>query len=250
MANDLEAPAIPPAGGVAPAERATADAGRRRLADEQPNKRRPVVDMASVLGSSLDNLPPEVHAALASLVELLERLREELELSHRHESFLAGEADRYPMLPVLNRRAFLRALGRIVESSERAGMSGSLVYLHIDGIDMLRSRHGLAASDAALTAVAEALRAQLRQTDLVGYIDCGDFLVALALAADADADEKVRELVGTVERPFEWSGCRYMFAVAVGVARFRSGTTVEELLTIADAARRGCGEGSASRQVD
>jgi diguanylate cyclase (GGDEF)-like protein len=212
---------------------------QRRYLASRPAPPRSVVDDASVLGMPEGEIPVPVQEAVAALVLEVEHLRAELALAHHHETWLEERGDLHPVLPVYHRRAFIRELGRLLEQSYRAVVPGSLIYLHVGGIERLREVHGLAAGEAALRQVAETIRQDLRQTDLLGYLDSADFVVGLAVAEDGGADEKADAIIAHVtEQPFLWEGRRFLFTVAAGIAHFREGDTAEGVLMIADAARR------------
>lgn len=193
-----------------------------------------------VLGAPDASFPQSAEQSIAALVAEVERLRHEVEMARHFEAFLGEEADRHPVLPVLNRRALLRALGQLLVASEQAEFSGSLIYIHIGGVERLRLVHGLAASDAALLHAARVMQAELRQTDLIGYLDSGDFAIALALADAYSAEDKARALTDRlVAEPLEWQGASYGFTPAFGLAHFHPERSAEETLHLADAVRRG-----------
>lgn len=195
-------------------------------------------DVSSLLGMPLGDIPKPVLDKVAALVDEIDLLRTELSQAHHHVRWLGERSDQDSLLPVLHRRAFMRDLGRLMEQSERAGLPGALVLLQVGGVGLLRSAHGIEAGDAALTHVAGLLKAELRQTDLLGYLDNGDFAVALALTEGAG--DKARDLAARLSaEPFEWRGERYSFTVLVGQAGFRSGETARSLLAAADRDRRG-----------
>jgi diguanylate cyclase (GGDEF)-like protein len=230
---------------VTAAERSNSDArqgdhlARRRFLPPAPAKRT-ISDVATLLCGADGMSSESVAQSIAALVEEIERLRREVDLSRHYENFLGEEADRHPTLPVLNRRALMRALGQLLVASEQAEVPGSLLYLHVGGIERLRVLHGLAASDAALTHVAQLMRSEFRQTDLIGYLDGGDFAVALALAEPAAAMEKARSLAEHLaEQPLVWQDNRFLFTIAFGLAHFRADLSAEATLALADAVRRG-----------
>ncbi len=238
--DKFEVAVILPAVLVTPPDRSGSDAGKRRFPSQDQTKRRREVDVASMLGVPLGTIAPAVQDCVTALVEEVERLRDELEQARHIESFLAIEADHHPLLPMLNRRAFLRGLTRLVDTSERASLPGSLVYVHLAGIETLRAKHGLAASDGALNHAAQLIGSHLRQTDLVGYLDGGDFAVGLALAEAEAAEEKARKIAALLlQTPFDWNGGGVAWAIRLGIAHFRPGVTAEDLLIAGDAARRG-----------
>ncbi|HVI52664.1 MAG TPA: diguanylate cyclase [Candidatus Sulfotelmatobacter sp.] len=198
-------------------------------------------DVASLLGMPLGAIPKPLQDKIAELVDEVEHLRGELNQAHHHIHWLEERSDQDAQLSVLHRRAFLRELGRVLEQCERAGgLPGTVALLHVGGIELLRHVHGMEAADAALLHVAGVLRRRLRQTDLLGYLDNGDFAVALTLAGDEGADGKARELADSLTaEPFLWKDQPFLFTVLAGQAHFRDGGTAQTLLAAADAARRG-----------
>lgn len=213
-------------------------AGRQPPRDRQPaaHTASPAVDVAAVLGSA-EALSPAVQACLLELVEQAERLREELERVRMHETWLESNADRHPLLPALNRRAFMGALSRLLQASERAELPGTLAVLHVSGIEAVREAHGLASASAALTFIAEEIMTELRQTDLLGYLDSSDFVIALAVAEPEGAQAKIDRIATTLSATsFLWEEKPIALGIAVGFVHFAAGMTAESLLAAADQA--------------
>ncbi len=237
---DMDATAIIAAGCIATSGRSGREGAWPRSTPRRRQRSAGIVDVASILGLPPGAIPASVQDSIAALVDEVECLRDEADQSRHVETFLAMEADRHSFLPVLTRRALLRELGRLLDLSEREALPGSLIYLHLGGIERLRVVEGLAASDAVLVQVAEEIRSELRQTDLLGYLDGCDFAVALAVAEDGGAAEKAENIAAKLAgRSFDWQGRPIILSVGLGVAHFRSGVRAEQLLAAADAARRG-----------
>ena len=228
---------IPPS--VAPAGGQGGFAGRQPQQERKPESSgpAPIVDVAAVLGATEQALSPAMQACFLELVEHVERLREELERVRMHESYLANAADRHPSLPALTRRAFMGALTRLLQTSERAELPGSLAVLHVSGIEKLREAHGLAAAGAALAFVAGEIMTELRQTDLLGYLDSSDFAIALAVAEPEGAKAKIERIATTLAAtPFLWQEKPIGLGIAAGMVHFEAGMTAESLLAEADQA--------------
>lgn len=226
---------IPPP--VAPAGGQSGFAGRQPRQQSHPDRREPAVDVAAVLGATEHALSPAMQESFLELVQLVERLREELERVRMHETYLLNSADKHPFLPALNRRAFMGGLSRLLQTSERAELPGSLAILHLSGLEAIRETHGLAAAEAALAFVAEEIMAELRQTDLLGYLDGSDFGVALAVAEADGASVKIDRIVTTLSAtPFLWQEQALTLRVSAGLVHFEEGMTAESLLAQADQA--------------
>ena len=115
------------------------------------------------------------------------------------------------------------------------------VFLDVDGLKAVNDTHGHAAGDAVLVATADAIRAALRATDLVGRWG-GDEFVVLGMGqvehADALRDRITDSVLADGVDPARWDG-----GVSVGIATATlAGMDVEALIRRADAdmyARRG-----------
>ncbi|MBY0431591.1 MAG: GGDEF domain-containing protein, partial [Rhodospirillales bacterium] len=148
-------------------------------------------------------------------------------------------ADHDPVLPVLNRHGLLRLLGLLLTHGERSGMSGSLVSIHVHGIDEIRAAHGLFAADAAEMHVAHILLNSVRGTDYVGHIDGGLFGVLLTVSEPPGAHWKATDLAQRINAPpFIWQSTLFRLEVTLGVCHFAPDQEPEHILRAAEAARQ------------
>eukprot|EP01030_Chromulinospumella_sphaerica_P013024 gene13024-12804_t len=83
-------------------------------------------DKAGFLGLSEAELTPSVQGALKTLLGEIDDLRGEVGRLKGQLSEMEGLADRDVLTPVLNRRAFMRELGRISTFAARYGADASL----------------------------------------------------------------------------------------------------------------------------
>ncbi len=226
---------VPPP--VAPVGGQSGHPHRQPQQNPEEHHRSPAVDVAAVLAASEHALSPAMQESFLELVEHVERLREELERVRKHETWLVNNADRHPSVPALNRRAFVAGLSRLLQASERAELPGTLALLHIVGLEKLRQTYGLAAQATALTFVAEEIATELRQTDLLGYLDGSDFAVALAVAETDGAKAKIERITANLSAtPFLWRDQPILLEVKVGFVHFEAGMTIESALAGADQA--------------
>jgi diguanylate cyclase (GGDEF)-like protein len=91
-------------------------------------------------------------------------------------------------------------LKRALAYVKRYGTSAVLVYLDLDGFKSVNDRHGHAAGDAVLKAVAMVLARQVRTSDLVARLGGDEFVVLMWNLAEADARTKARSLEAAVGR--------------------------------------------------
>ena len=92
---------------------------------------------------------------------------------------LEARIDIDPLTETLNRRGFERELKRSLAYVKRYGTSAALLYLDLDGFKPVNDRHGHAAGDAVLKAVAAALQQQVRASDVVARLGGDEFAVLL-----------------------------------------------------------------------
>ena len=146
-------------------------------------------------------------------------------------------ADTDPLVPILNRRAFLRELTRIMAFSERYEVQASLVYLDLDNLKQINDEHGHAAGDAALNHVATLLEKNVRASDAVGRLGGDEFGVILArgnLDAAVKKGTLLAEIIG--KRPLVWEGEKLNLSVSHGAYSFQSGEDANAALARADEA--------------
>ena len=143
----------------------------------------------------------------------VDALAAQLEASRARITELEARIDIDPLTDILNRRGFERELKRSLAYVKRYGTSAALIYLDLDGFKPVNDRHGHAAGDAVLKAVAAALVRSVRASDVVARIGGDEFAVLLwnvtgpAAAAKAAGARNRRSMrrrcAGTVRR--SWS---------------------------------------------
>ena len=195
------------------------------------------VDVATIMGVPEAELTPKVRAALDKLLAEVHTLREDLERARRRIGYLEELADRDPLAPVLNRRAFVRELTRMIAFAERYSVPGSVVYLDINGMKQINDSLGHAAGDAALKHVAEVLLRDVRSSDIVGRLGGDEFGIILAQANSQAAAAKAAVLAAAVEsEPISWQDGTLKLGVSYGTYTFDGGEGVDEALSAADRA--------------
>lgn len=193
-------------------------------------------DQAGFLGLSEAELTPQVQGALKTLLGEIDDLRGEVGRLKSQLSEMAGLADRDVLTPVLNRRAFMRELGRISTFAARYGASASLVFLDLDGFKGVNDRFGHAAGDQALKVVAERLVANIRDSDVVGRLGGDEFAVILVQADLETAQGKADSLVKVIEaEPVQCGDWSVPLHISAGVRQIDPGVDPEVVLAEADA---------------
>jgi diguanylate cyclase (GGDEF)-like protein len=223
-----------------PAPVATITPARARDEAAKPRRSRKtleVTDSATVMGIPETELTPNVRTAITLLMEEVGRLRDELRLTKRRISDLEELADTDALLPVINRRAFVRELSRMMSYAERYGTPHTLIYFDLNGMKAINDAHGHGAGDAALIHVARILNESTRESDVVGRLGGDEFGVLLAQADEATAREKAEALAQRISaQGVAWKGETLRLSVAYGIHPVRRGQDVDDAIQAADRA--------------
>ena len=210
---------------------------RRALAQAGAAVRAAPADKADFLGISEAELTPAVKGALQTLLTEIDDLRGEVGRLKTRLAEAEEIADRDALTPLLNRRALVRELGRIRTFAQRYGSAASLVYFDLDDLKSVNDRFGHAAGDAALKAVAERLRANVRDSDIVGRMGGDEFAVILVQADRATAEAKASSLARAIEaEPLRFGDWTAPLHVSFGVCEINQDADPEAIVAQADAA--------------
>lgn len=215
--------------------RPAATAGRRSDPASPATGTAPAVEVGDFFGVPDAELTPKVREALMGLMEEVDSLRRELQLAKGKIADLEELADKDPLMPVANRRAFVREMSRMMSYTERYGVPSSLVFFDVNGLKQINDTMGHAAGDKALLSVAQTLGEQVRDTDIVGRIGGDEFGVILAQADEDVARVKAQQLVDAVKaKAVDIDGTIFHIDVAHGVFPFGQGDTASSALAEAD----------------
>jgi len=166
-----------------------------------------------------------------------EKLREQLHALHLELRDAQDMADADVLTPTLNRRAFLREVGRAMADCRRYAEEACLIYLDMDGFKTINDTYGHSAGDAALTHVANLLKSSTREGDAVGRMGGDEFAVLLRRADLKSARIKAMKLEAELTLgTFEYNGLYLKCGGSFGVRAYTGQATPETWLSEADAA--------------
>ena len=137
---------------------------------------------ASVLGIPESEFTPRVRDAIMGLMSEVDSLRRELGDTRKRLDEVEKSADQDGLLPLLNRRAFVRELTRYIAFTGRYNTPASLIYFDLNHMKKVNDTHGHAAGDAVLKHFSEVLQTQVRDSDSVGRLGGDEFGVLLSHA--------------------------------------------------------------------
>jgi diguanylate cyclase (GGDEF)-like protein len=194
-------------------------------------------DARSIMGIPEDQLTPSVRVAIMGLLRDVDQLRGEVDERRAQILRLEKLADQDALVPVANRRAFMRELSRMLSYAERYRIPSSLLYFDINDLKRINDTRGHAAGDAVIRHVADILLANVRRSDFVGRLGGDEFAVLLTHADHDMAERKAENLIRRIEtRPFVWEDESMTLHVAYGSYTFMGGEDAAVALDAADRA--------------
>jgi diguanylate cyclase (GGDEF)-like protein len=177
--------------------------------------------------------PPTGQAAL--LLAEIDRLKSELIRAEWRIAELEARADIDPLLDIFNRRGFERELTRSLAYVKRYGTDAVLVYIDLDGFKTVNDRHGHAAGDVLLKAVAAALTKHVRASDVVARLGGDEFAVLMWNVSEVHAVAKAHELERAIEQTIVVHGdTKLTVGASGGIAPLRPDGKAAQVIDAAD----------------
>jgi diguanylate cyclase (GGDEF)-like protein len=168
---------------------------------------------------------------------LVARLRARLAEARKQIANLKQRADTDVLLDIPNRRSFERELRRSLAYVKRYRATAALLYLDVDRLKPINDRHGHAAGDAALKAIAMELIDHVRMSDIVARLGGDEFGILLWNLELADAEKKARALEAAIDvLPLTFRGMTLRLGISAGVTMLDGTDETADLLTRADTA--------------
>jgi diguanylate cyclase (GGDEF)-like protein/putative nucleotidyltransferase with HDIG domain len=143
-----------------------------------------------------------------------------------------------PLTDLPNARAFYMSLQQRIAECQRLNREPvTILSMDLDDFKKVNDLYGHAVGDRMLASIAEVIRKQLRQMDLLSRY-AGDEFVAIMPMASTDMAEMVAERIRAAVETHEFTvrtGRTARVGLSMGIACFpRDGETAEDLLTSAD----------------
>ncbi len=201
-----------------------------------PPPRRDAGDVATIVGLPRNQISEPVQRAIVRLMEETDRLRQDLEHARAREHHLEDEADRHAFLPVLNRRALERELGRSIDYVDRAHVPCTLALFGLPGLLNTYRVHGRFVAEGVMAEAARTVAEGVRSTDLVGAVSDSMLAVIFTQSDPAGAGmrcDTLAERVAALRVPTDTGGTIAPEA-AFALQPITADTTVHDLLQAAD----------------
>ncbi len=169
---------------------------------------------------------------LSQMLDITERRRNEENLQYM--------VDHDPLTGLLNRRSFERELNAHLVRGRRYGLGGAAVMVDLDRFKQVNDSLGHSAGDELIVHVAQALRARLRETDVLARLSGDEFMVLLPHVDRSQAREVAYDLLGAVRaadlRTPEGTSRSVTASVGVAMVEDEEGLTGEDIMISADVA--------------
>lgn len=150
---------------------------------------------------------------------------------------LEQAADTDPLVPVYNRRAFLREVSRAQTVMARYDMLSTVLFFDLDDFKAVNDRFGHGIGDALLKKIGVVLKSGVRDCDMVARLGGDEFGVLLFKTDLTVARIKAATLSCRVaEQSVQLPTGRVSVTTAWGVAPCDPGDSVEQVLDRADRA--------------
>ena len=194
-------------------------------------------DSAALMGIPELELTPKVRNAIMILTQEVENLRGEVERTNNHLAQLERLADEDALVPIRNRRAFMRDMNRVISYNERHNAVSSLIYFDLNNFKEINDKYGHAMGDVTLMHAANSLINNLRASDLLGRLGGDEFGVILNHTNAEQALLKGRDLARAIQaNPIEYENSKLTITASYGVTVFRPGETAQDTIKAADRA--------------
>lgn len=159
---------------------------------------------------------------IGNVLMATDRLRAELEHLATHD----------PLLPVLNRRAFLHACERELSRARRNGLAPALLLMDVDHFKAVNDTHGHQHGDDVLRHLVERLQGVLRTSDVLARYGGEEFALLLPEASVEDAQVLAQRLHASLAK-----GHPLDCTVSMGATAWRGGNdSLDAMLSRADSA--------------
>jgi diguanylate cyclase (GGDEF)-like protein len=136
------------------------------------------------------------------------------------EAKIAYLAHHDPLTGLLNRASLVEKIDEYLGRTRRHGAHFALLLLDLDRFKQVNDSYGHPAGDALLQQVAERLKSELRQTDVLARLGGDEFAIIQAVEADprAAASGLASRLTEVIARPFSLDRSEVLIGTSIGIA--------------------------------
>jgi diguanylate cyclase (GGDEF)-like protein len=207
----------------------------KAYADISEASPRNITDTTTIMGIPEAELTPKVREAILTLMQEVDNLRRSLDGMSKRLTAAEQLADQDSLLPIYNRRAFVRELTKIQASVERYNSDACLVYIDLDGFKDINDTYGHTAGDYVLHEYSQRLVESVRESDIVGRLGGDEFGLILPHTNQNAAAILVNRLPQELkDNPISWNETTLNLSMSFGIATIESDTDVHDTMAMAD----------------
>jgi diguanylate cyclase len=141
-----------------------------------------------------------------------------------------------PVDSVANRSTFVEILGLRINESQRFGVPLSVVHLLIDDYSLICEQYGRSVARLMLDSVATFTQSALREMDLLGRLNDGEFVILMPGSTMAEANQVAKRLQASAASClFPLQQSKSQLRVTLGVAELRPSETAAAVMARAKA---------------
>lgn len=193
--------------------------------------------VSSVLQASGQRVLERGHAFDSELVTENESLSSEIARLRLRVLELERAADTDPLVPIYNRRAFMREVARAQTVMARYDMLSSIVFFDLNGFKSINDRFGHGIGDQLLLKTGKVLLDGVRDCDMVARLGGDEFGILLFKTDPRVAHAKASTLACRIsEQTVDMPTGDVSVTAAWGVAPCEADDTPEQILARADRA--------------
>lgn len=194
-----------------------------------------IADTTTIMGIPEAELTPKVREAILTLMQEVDNLRRSVDGMSKRLAAAERLADEDSLLPIYNRRAFVRELTRVQASVERYSSDACLVYIDLDGFKSINDTYGHSAGDHVLHEYSHRLLASVRDSDIVGRLGGDEFgLILSHTNQDAAVVLATRLPQELKDNPISWNGVHLNLSMSYGIVAIKPGIDVHDTMAMAD----------------
>jgi diguanylate cyclase (GGDEF)-like protein len=192
-------------------------------------------DIPGIFGIPEAQVTAEVKTAMIKFALEIDRLQNENNQLKNHNHELEIMADEDPLVPVLNRRAFVRELNRTIAYTARYHTSACLAFFDINDFKQINDHFGHSSGDRVLRHVSQVLSDNVRKSDIVGRLGGDEFGVVLMQTTTTNAQAKTRQLLKLIaSTPVPGLEETFSLHLSAGVCAIRGSDDVQTAMARAD----------------
>jgi diguanylate cyclase (GGDEF)-like protein len=166
-------------------------------------------------------------------------IHQDITAQKRVEAEVAHMARHDGLTDLANRTLFMEKIDEALARLRRGGERFSVFMIDVDRFKAINDSLGHPVGDALLKAVAQRLRAAIRETDIVARFGGDEFAILQTLAADQKdgAVALATRILEAINEPYDLDGYKAAIGASIGIAHAPDdGGSADELLKNADLA--------------